>query len=216
MMLRFASLLVVAALAGCQSMPLYDGARSGPFYRPPNVQGAPKLPETVRRIALLPSAAQFPVTEETLTRIDQSLALGLSHAARAEVTPVTRDQLAYLTGARQWLSTAVLPSNFLSKIDGATGADAVLLIDIIDYSPYPPLRIGIRAKLVQFSTGQVLWAFDNLFDASNPEVTNAARRYHSQGDPVKNPADLSSTILQNPTRFAAYVGAATFATLPPR
>lgn len=212
-----AAVVSTAIFSGCETTPRTDAARTGPFFTPTNVRGVDRLPATLRRVAVLPAAGLSSIPEESLTRLDQALIGELNRTARAEAVPVSRDVLARLSGARQLEATEALPHDLLSKLRTYTQADAVLFTDITTYSPYPPLALGLRARLVDLTSGEILWAFDNLFDTTHPAVVNAARRHYLNTSPAApGSADLSSTVLQNPTRFGAYVGAAMFSTLPPR
>jgi hypothetical protein len=211
-------LLGALALAGCSSLPKIDGARFGPFYTPPNVHGVAQLPETVRRIALIPCAGSDPqLTETTLRELDGILATTLTGAARAEITPLSSAQLAHFGARSRLVSTSVMPVDFLKRIAAETGADAVIFTDVTAYSPYPPLVLGLRSRLVDIKSGAMLWNFDNIFSANVPSVANSARAHvRNRPSATLNPADLSYTILQNPLSFADYVAGATWATLPPR
>ncbi len=212
------SLALVALLSGCAELPLPkpDPVKSGPFFTPANVKTGAKLPAELRRVAVLPAWGGSTLTEETLDRVDGSLQTELSKTNRFETVPLTRDALSRLAGRRTLLSTESLPAGLLERIARETGADAVLFSDITSYSPYPPLIVGLRSKLARISDGEILWAADNVFSAVDGPVANSARRYAREIGDDRGPTDLSHTILQNPSRFAAYVGSATFATLPAR
>jgi hypothetical protein len=219
-------LLLLAALAlglsGCAKLPIKrDGAKAGPFFTPANVKvSAPRLPATIRRVLLLPvSADGLAIPEENLTRLDAAFLTELTRAARFEVVTLTRDELARVTGSRQLNSTAPLPPGFIDRlfnIYNQYAADAVLFVDLTSYSPYPPLAIGVRARLAPIRETELLWAADLTFSAAEPPVANSARRHALSLAKSSGPANLSHTILQNPTRFAGYVAAATFDTLPLR
>lgn len=206
------------ALAGCGTPLKKDGAVSGPFYAPANVQSTDRLPAAIRRVALLPCAADGPaLTEDSLIQLDAILSASLTRAARAEVSPVGRDALNRLAGRRALVSTSLLPAGFMSRAAALTGADAVLLVDVTAYSPYPPQIIGLRGRLVDIGTGVQLWGFDSVFNAADPAVANSARRHVLKPESAtETPADFSRTILQNPSRFADYAATAMWATLPPR
>jgi len=209
--------IVSLALAGCETPPRIDHARTGPYFVPANVRGVDRLPATVRRIAILPVAGLPSIPEQNLARLDESFSAELNRSARAETVAIPRDLLMRLAGSRQLSSTDVLPHNFFPRLKGSTSADAVLFVDLTAYSPYPPLKLGVRSKLVDISTGEILWAFDNLFDANEASVVNSARRHYLDSNPSSvGTGDLSSTVLQNPTRFGNYAAHATFVTLPPR
>ncbi len=217
--LRF---LLLAALAfgwtACASQrPLRDGARSGPFFTPTNVTASPALPAHIRRVLLLPLAAEgATISEENLDRLHAAFLTELNRAGRFETVTLSRDHLARLTGARQLPSTAQMPAGFLDRlfnIYNEYAADAILLVDVTSYAPYPPLTLGIRAKLAHVRDSDILWAADLLFSAAEPAVANSARRYALT---LGSSPHLERSILQNPARFAGYAASATFQTLPPR
>jgi hypothetical protein len=207
-------------LFGCAQLPKRDGAKAGPFFTPTNVKSSvPTLPANIRRVLLLPISAEgIALSEESLNRLDATFLAELNRTARFEVVTLTRDELARVTGARQIGSAAPLPAGFIDRlfnIYNEYAADAVLFVDLTAYSPYPPLLLGVRAKLAPVRESEILWAADLSFSAAEPAVANSARR-HALTLASATPANLSHTILQNPTRFAGYAAAATFATLPPR
>lgn len=219
-LLRFLLAPALLALAACGSMPRKDGALAGPFYTPANVRAADRLPEGVLRIALLPCAsADTRLAETTLRELDQALATALARAARAEITPVARESLPRLGGRPGLLSTSVLPADLLARVAAETGAGAILFVDVTAYSPYPPLVIGLRARLLEIGGGstEALWHFDNVFTLADPAVVNSARAHVLRRAAASTgPGDLSLTILQNPLMFADYAAEATWATLPAR
>ncbi len=218
----FRPLLVAAALlpglTACSSFTTPDGARTGPFYAPANVRKIDRMPEGIRRIALLPCATAGPRLDgDTLRQLDRILGEELTAAARAEIVPVPRDRLARIAGHPELASTGLLPADFLPRLTAETGADAILLVDVTAYSPYPPLVLGLRARLIAAKDGSSLWNFDNVFTTSDPTVVNAARAHGiGRTSATSTPADLSYTVLQNPLTFADYVAAATWLTLPVR
>jgi hypothetical protein len=216
-------LLLVAlalGLTACAHLPSRDGAKAGPFFTPANVKVSPDgLPANIRRVLLLPVSAEgLGLPDENLARIDAAFLTELNRAARFEVVTLSRDELVRLAGVRQLNSTAAMPPAFLDHVFNVYndyGADAVLFVDLTAYSAYPPLLIGVRAKLASVHESDIPWAADISFSAADPAVANAARR-HALSIAPQGPVDLSHTILQNPARFAGYVAEATFATLPTR
>lgn len=220
--LRLTTLALFALLvAGCSSLPLpkRDGAVAGPFYTPANVKTLPTMPAEVRRVVVLPVSGGPSLTEETLLALDAVCQSELNRTGRFEVVPLTRDALAAIAGVRQISSVDRLPVALLDKllnIYNSYGADAILFIDVTTYSPYPPLKIGLRTKLARVSDGEIIWATDNVFNAAEVPVANSARRHAEALGTDRGKTDLSHTILQNTQRFAGYASAAIFLTLPPR
>ncbi|MDD2763125.1 MAG: hypothetical protein PHE83_04005 [Opitutaceae bacterium] len=214
------ALLGVAALwlaGGCASVEgLGDPAARGPFFEPVNHTGRSRLPDSIRRVVLLPAAGVPGVPTETLASFNPVLLAALQQSGRFEVVVADRPALWRLFGIRAVLSTDALPSEFLSMLAREYGADAVMFIDITAFSPYPPLTVGLRAKLATTTDSAILWAFDTLFSAQDPAVANAARRYDRRQHPAMEPGDAGYTVLRSPAHFAAYAAEAAFATLPPR
>ena len=64
----------------------------------------------------------------------------------------------------------------LDRLHADFGLDAVLFIDLTHYSPYQPIAIGVRSRLVALADTKTLWALDALFDAAQHDVAVAARR----------------------------------------
>ncbi|MGC4072501.1 MAG: hypothetical protein QM760_08290 [Nibricoccus sp.] len=220
--LRFLLLAAfIFGLSGCAQLPERDGAKAGPFFTPTNVKSTvTQLPANIRRVLLLPVSAEgLAIPEDNLNRIDAAFLTELNRVARFEIVTLTRDELAHVTGARQLNSTAPLPPGFIDRlfnIYNQYAADAVVFVDLTSYSAYPPLTLGVRARLAPIRQTEILWAADVLYSAADISVANSARRYSLSLGKSSGPTDLSHTILQNPTRFASYAAAATFATLPPR
>lgn len=216
---RIAVLALFCLLAGCSALPKRDGALVGPYFTPANVKTLAKMPAEIRRVVVLPVSGGPTLTEETLLSLDSVCQSELNRTGRFEVVPLTRDALAAISGVRQINSVEHLPVALLDKllnIYNSYGADAILFIDVTTYSPYPPLKLGLRTKLARVSDGEIIWATDNVFNAAEIPVANSARHHAESLGTDRGRTDLSHTILQNPQRFAGYVASATFLTLPPR
>lgn len=210
-------LAVLAAVAGCASGPsVLDPARQGPFFIPANVARDDRLPADLRRVVLLPVHAGPVAAPETAAELDAVLLAAVQRQLRFEAVALSREDCRRRFGAASFSSAEALPSGFLDRILADYGADAVIFTDLTVHRAYPPLALGLRAKL---ATGgrdvRLVWAFDETFAADDPAVANSVRHYHRQGErPL--PFDLSPAALQSPSRFAAYAADAMFATLPPR
>lgn len=206
--------LVAIGLYGCSQIPLVDHARVGPFYQPSNFHSVGKLPNNVARVAVLPAACSIALTDEQLAKFDEIVLTTAGLTSRFEIVPVSRAQCKQLTGKNAVASTELLPFNFLAQLKDKYDVNAILFIDITSYSAYPPLRLGLRAKLATVTSGEILWAFDSVFTTSNPAVVNSARRYWLDTAPGNAPADFSNTALENPSKFATYVTSSAFETIP--
>jgi|SRR5581483_6456571 len=203
-----------------------------PNYQPVNVyRQSEEMPGSVRRVAVLPlttttSSALLQAGAEDLETI---LYAELEKSGRFEVIPVSAGQLREWTGQSSWRADELLPLNFFEKLRDGTGCDAVLFCQLIRYQPYEPLAVGWKFSLVEKggkskgSTAatkdaklQIVWSADEVFDAGDIAVANAARSYYSQHLRNEAPAPDSSTILGSPSRFGQYTLSALFGTLPVR
>lgn len=170
----------------------------------------------MRRVLVLPAAGTAQMTEETLVAIDEQVNATLTRTSKFETVSITREEFKQMFGQTALASVAELPNGFFEKLAKNYGTDAVLFTDITTYSPYPPLSIGVRQKLARTSDRVIWWAADNVFSAADPAVANSARRFALKLGADRGPGDLSHTVLQNPSRFAAFAFTETFATLPTR
>jgi hypothetical protein len=211
-----AGLLVMLSAAGCTTKQVNAINDEGSVYTPRNITGPVRWPEDIRRVAVLPVAdATGALPQNFVTTYDAPWLAALQQSQRAEFVPVDRPTYARWTNApRPPVSTSALPADWASRIAAGTGADAAMLVDVTLCSPYSRLSLGLRAKLVRFDTGEVVWAADESFDAADPEVARAARR-HARAGLMGREADALA-VLQSPSKFAAYAADAILSRLPRR
>jgi hypothetical protein len=199
--------LVVAGslVTGCQS-----GRRTTVSARPDAPQNwfLPTNPgRMIRRVAMLP-VYHARIPGEVLKDIDAALVSELSKKAVFEVVPLSRTEMEGLIGVREVSSVERVPGDLFRKLQEQYGVEGVMLTDLTHYSPYRPVSVGVRSKLVDIESGRIHWASDVLLDSSNAGVAAAAREYQKvlcrdnfpiQGD--------GGTVLMSPrlfVKFAAY------------
>lgn len=218
-------------LAGCANFPTHV-YELGPAYKPENVyRRADLMPPQIRRVAVLPltiptSTAWLTAGVENLQPIVHA---ELEKSERFEIIPVTPEQLREWTGQSLWKADEPLPLTFFNRLREATGCDAVLFCQLVRYQPYAPLAVGWKFSLVErwetpkdapagskASGPLILWSADEVFDAGDVSVANAARSYYSQHLRDEAPGSDASTILGSPSRFGQYTLNALFNTLPER
>jgi len=211
--LKFLTLLAAAALGaiGCQTR------------RPATVSQRPDAPQNwflptspgrmIRRVAMLP-AYHARIPGETLKDIDSALGAELSKKAVFEVVPLSRAEMEILIGVREVSSVERVPGDLFRKLQEQYGVDGVMLTDLTHYSPYRPVSIGLRSKLVDIESGRIHWASDVLLDSSNAGVAVAAREYQKvlcrdnfpiQGD--------GGTVLMSPKMFVKFAAYSNYASL---
>ncbi|HZM03812.1 MAG TPA: hypothetical protein VFC44_12440 [Candidatus Saccharimonadales bacterium] len=221
----------IVLCTGCHVLPALPPVVQdmGPRYRPTNIyRQSPLLPPQLRRVALLPlttteSTAFLQAGVETLTPVVYA---ELEKCKRFEIIAVSPDQLRQLTGKPGWRTDEPLPPDFFSRLSDATGCDAVLFCQLTRYQPYQPLAMGWKFALVANPPpgpapagnlkDTILWSADEVVDAGEPGVANAARDYYAQHLHNETPSADVSTILSSPVRFGQYTLAALLETLPYR
>lgn len=216
--LFFSLLIACALLVGCSStVPVWDSAVIGPQYKPDNYVGVYRLPSTVRRVVLLPLSCGDVAPPETTAGMDPLFTAALERENRFEVVALSRSECRQAFGVDEFRSTAALPHDFLQQMRDLYAADAVMFVDLTVLRTLRPLTMGVRAKLATTDDDTVmLWNFDEVLSTGEPAIANSARRHFLRNDAGFVPVDRSEAVLQSPTRFAAYVAATAFATLPAR
>ena len=211
--LNFLILVGLAALAatGCQTR------------RPATVSQRPEAPQNwflptnpgrlIRRVAMLP-VYHARIPGEVLKDVDTALGAELSKKAVCEVVPVSRTEMEGLIGLREVSSVERIPGDLFRRLQEQYGVDGVMMTDLTHYSPYRPVSVGVRSKLVDIESGRIHWASDVLLDSSNAGVAVAAREYQKilckdnfpiQGD--------GGTVLMSPRLFVKFAAFSNYASL---
>ena len=205
-------LLAVFLGACCLMLPLCS--RAGELlnvYRP-----TAQLPPSVRRVAVLPVTVDTRdlAADEGRDALEPVLYTELQKHAAADLVEITREQLRDLTGRKEWTTADTLPPDFFERLRAATGCDAVVFSRLTRFRAYPPLGVGWNLQLVD-TQKRSLWAVDEVFDAGNPAVAAAARRYYVHCLRTPGFCD-SSTVLFSPRRFGQFAASQASATMPGR
>jgi len=208
--------IVLLALTGCVDFSLASlPGNERPSFVPVNFRGDAKLPADLQRIAVLPAHGGDTVTAESAAAMDAVLIQALQRQARFEVVAVSREDCRRLFGAESFASTDALPHGLLEKIAEKYAVDAVLFTDLTVYEAYRPISLGFRAKLATAREVRLVWAFDEVFSASQDTMVTSVHNYYGQGD-RSAPIDPTVAALQSPARFGAVAADLMFRTLPIR
>lgn len=174
-------------------------------------QSGPGRP--IKRVAILP-AYHAKLPGETLKEIDSALNAELSKKAVFEVVPITRSTMELLTDRREISSVERVPGDLFRKLRDQYGVDAVMFNDLTHYSPYRPVSLGVRSKLVDIETGGIHWASDVMLDSGNANVAASARAYQKvlcrDTSPMKGDG---GTVLMSPRLFAQFAAFSNYASL---
>jgi hypothetical protein len=211
-------LAVCLGLTGCQSLNLEDTVM-GPSFQPGNVFSlTSQLPNTLRRVAVMPITSIVPSTETELAAESLlPILVGEMTRCRAfEVVLVNPGQLKQWTGRVSLTAEEPLPPNFFKQVRDALGCQAVLFARLTQFRPYRPPAIGWNMKLVDCQDARIWWSIDEVFDAGNSAVANSARRYYQANIQASQRLPDSRTIFGSPSRYGQYTLSAALGTLPAR
>jgi hypothetical protein len=207
--------VLMLGLPGCQTIDEDWDQPVGEAFVPTNFYQKGPMPPSVRRVALLPLySGEWDHID--LTGLQRAFASELGKHDQFEVVPVSPERVHRIFGVDQITSVEPIAADEFETLVREFGADAILFTDLTAYHPYRPIVMGVRCKLVESDTVDILWSFDTVFDSGNPTVSTAARRYHLDESAPPYPLQNSSSILQSPLRYSKYVADAVFATLPER
>jgi hypothetical protein len=204
-------------LFGCNTPPPSDFVL-GKSYRPNNkhLMGN-RLPDEMLRVLVLPATSELAEGATGLETLEPILLEEIIKSKRFEIVSVSPVRLNQLTGKSRWTAEEPLPPNFLDLMRETFACQAVLFNHLTVYRPYPPLAVGWRVKLVECARDMdIWWSVDEIFDAGNDKVANAARRFRQQEQGYKSPTDDSRGVLISPRRFGQYAASAVVGTLPTR
>ncbi len=203
------------ALGGCKTTNTLNSrfdTTVGPKHEVTNVHEAKTLPAHLRRVALLPMY-KGRYEHIDMTAIEENFVQELGKLNLFELVAVEPEKMDELFGVERYSSVEVLPTKLLSKLHEVYAIDGVMLVDITYYNAYQPVGMGVRAKLLDGHTGELVWAADETFDGANPAVSNAARKYFQTKSTTEYPLQRTQTVLHSTARFSKYVAYALFDTI---
>jgi hypothetical protein len=167
----------------------------------------------MRRVAFLPVYHErFP--DHALRDLDSAFNAELAKKTLFEVVPVSRREMEGMIGLREVSSVDKIPGDLFKKLVEHYGVEGVMFTDVTHYSPYRPIAIGVRSKLVDIQSGRIHWASDVLFDSGNAGVAEAARQYSRVLGQDNFPAHGDGgTVLMSPRMFAQFAAHANYISL---
>ena len=189
-------------------------AEAEPF-KPRNLYPVERIPAYFNRVVILPNF-HFDQNSQVLKFSDEIFHKELSKVGIFEPILLSKNSCLELFGKEMYSSSESLPDNFLKVLVDRYSANGVLFIDLHSFSPYRPMSLGVRSKLVDLKSGEFMWAIDETFDSGNASVmvaiNNFQRSHHVQALSDKT----TTSVLQSPRFFCKYVAHSVFSTLPKR
>ncbi len=211
------AMAMLAILGGCKTLNTYNSRHDTTFgakRQVQNVYQTAPLPEHLRRVALLPMHRGH-YNHVDMELIQESFVQELAKRNLFELVFVDDESMLTLFGSPSFSSVEVLPTKLISRLHSVYGIDGVMLIDVSYFNAYQPVGLGIRVKLLDGHTGEIIWAADEVFDSAEPAVSNAARKYFQRKSVNQFPLQKTQTVLHSPLRFSKYVAEAIFSTVQP-
>jgi len=207
--------ICLSLLLSCRKHTPETALRSAKAFEPQNLYPVERLPVYFNRVVVLPAFIEG--NPHNLTEyIDEVFSKQLSKEGIFEIVRLSESSCMKLFGQKRLSSSQNLQEDFLSILEYETGANGVLFIDLHSFSPYRPMSIGVRSKLVDLKSGDFVWAIDETFDVGNISVLAGAQQF--QGEHVFNSLSQKTkgSVSQSPRAFCHYVAHTLFKTLPRR
>ena len=173
-----------------------------PSYMPTNFTLAP-IPDRVISLAVLPLSTDL-IQGDQKKAFDQILLQEISKTNAFEIIPVSSLQCQDWFSQESLSRYKILPNNALETLHKKTSADSILVGEIIEYHPYSPMRLGLKFAIVEIGTGEVLWSFEDTFDAGLITVAYGAERYSEVALKAPYPFSEAPTMAISPRMFFQY------------
>ena len=185
-----------------------------------------RWPAGMRRLAVLPIYSMRPI-DQTQRDMDGIFRAELSKVVKYEIVQVSRTDMASLINREAVSSSEIIPASVIAMLRQKYGAEAVVFTDFTLFRPYRPLAIGVRSKIVDVKTMEILWMADGILDSAEPDVSEMATQFSDSGLQMRYISNKipkgrqreqgsgNQIILQSPRLYAAFVAHEAFSSLAP-
>lgn len=162
--------------------------------------------QSIIRVVVLPLANYSAnISDNDIKMLHNSFAQALLKSGRFECIFENSEDFSY--------TYPKLPYKLLERLAEKYDADAVMVLGITDYSPYVPLKIGVKGQLIELCSGKIVWGMDELFDGSREDVLYGVRSFRrSHAQQVFESLDQLGQL--SPKVFSTYVGEKICKTIP--
>ena len=93
----------------------------------------------------------------------------------------------------------------LSAMQKALQANAVLVGYVTTYRPYPHMSIALRLWLVDLADGQLLWAFEQVWDTADKTTEKRVKQYFQSQTSSGFTQMREELVVVSPLRFVKFV-----------
>lgn len=158
---------------------------------------------TVRRVMVLPFSQPSGRGADGMQIRDVFLQ-ELTKLQRFEVVPLPESASEHAEIHRD-LTRGKLSTNALVALSERYNIDGVLIGTVTAYRPYPPMRLGMRTRIVSLHSGQTVWAAEGLYDANDARTVEDLRHYAATFATAEASLHGWELNMIAPTKYAAYV-----------
>jgi len=191
--------------------------QSKSVYRPGSLFAAPSWPSFVRRVVVLPVACGLTdLPADYFSAHDSIWRSALQASHRAEFVFLPRTELARLIGKTSFSTSENLPAYFWEKLVAHTGADAVVFLEVTQFSPYGTIEIGFRARITEIHSRVTIWAAEDVIQFDEVSVSQVLKDGLNRKDSRSPIASEVSGVRLTPSRAVGYIASDLAQTLPPR
>ena len=82
--------------------------------------------------------------------------------------------------------------------------DGILIGTITDFKPYPHMTIGLRLKLIDLTSGDLLWAIEQIWNSSDKVTSQKIKRYFKDTKGSSNDSN-ERIVTISPLEFIKYI-----------
>ena len=171
------ALMTVTALgvmlcAGCHAISRPEPPRTNHYYINPRANFT-----TVGRVVLL-ELENLSARQELSEILSQTLADGLNKQHLFSVQTVMHSDPIWQTLNLDNIKAQALDD--LAALRQTLNVGGVLFGTIQRYQSFPHLQVSINLKLVDTRSGQLLWAFEDVWDSGDKAVENRMRKFFEE------------------------------------
>ncbi|MCY2932036.1 MAG: hypothetical protein NTV86_21590 [Planctomycetota bacterium] len=103
----------------------------------------------------------------------------------------------------------------MKAMRSAFRTDVVILANLTEFHPYPRMRMGLRLRMIDLRSGQLIWSVDHVWDGTQEATARRIQQYHTTRTPgLSDPLEWRVALV-SPKAFGEFVAADVAGTLGP-
>lgn len=202
MLVRCISGMALCLLVGCQGKATYT-AMAGSYYLSPTADLS-----SLGRVALveLDNSSSYPEIAKNAT---DAIYVGLQKKQRFGLTVIAQNHSIWRS-LQSEADSSYSPEQLL-EMRNALKCDAVLTGAVTQYEPYPHMSMGLRVRLIDLRSGDLLWAVEQVWDSADKSVSRRIKQYLKSQE--GRGAGSEELVVMSSLKFLKFVGYETAETL---